>query len=76
MVQIIIFIRADPPQLYQSKGKGSEAGGLSSESHRCLFQDAGICFKLDPVWDPFDQIDALELCSYVLRSSAGSKNTH
>ena len=50
MVQIIIFLRANSSQLYQSEGKGSEAGGLSS--HRCLVQDAGIC--LDPVWDLFD----------------------
>ena len=51
MVQIFIFLRADSPQLYQSEGKRSEAGGLSSQCHRCLVQDAGIC--LFPVWKSF-----------------------
>lgn len=38
MVQIITFLRANSSQLYQSEGKGSEAGGLSC--HRCPVQDA------------------------------------
>ena len=67
MVQIIIFLRADSPQLYQSEGKGSETRGLGSQCHRSLVQDAGIC--LVPVWDPFDAqtrpVRILVLCPQV-----------
>ena len=42
MVQIIIFLRANSSQLYQSEGKGSKAGSLC---HRCLVQELFGCHK-------------------------------
>jgi hypothetical protein len=74
MVQIIIFLRADSSQLYQSEGKGSEAGGLSSQCHRCLVQDAGK-YLLGSLFGMMHK-HALESWCYVLRSSPGSKNAH